>query len=337
MKRFSATELVVHTGTAAVLVGGAALFAHFNPNLGAGFVAGAAAIGVTYVVARMWRFIRRARSSGRPSAEIARELATIPHVARLSAEERRRFDEQVTYFLMEHQITGVGYEVDDAIRARVATSAVLLSFALRGYEWDRMREILIYPDTFDEESFRPSEDSDLQGLFQEQGSILFSAADLLEGFSEEDGHNVGIHEFAHLMDFDGGGVYGVPTHLASEATATWNTLVTRQLNEVGHNRRLRQLLDEYAHTDEGEFFASCCEVFFELPDVLQEIAPELYEMLAAMLRQDPLARLPDDERTTFEAYIAAVALEDDGATPLDPPGRARSVRVPAPSLGGFPF
>ena len=44
-----------------------------------------------------------------------------------------------------------------------------------------------------------------------QGPILFSARSLKQGFrGEHDGHNVGYHEFAHVLDFDQGRADGVP-------------------------------------------------------------------------------------------------------------------------------
>ena len=51
------------------------------------------------------------------------------------------------------------------------------------------------------------------------------------------------------------------------------------------------LIDEYAAEEPAEFFAVLSEAFFETPDALRTSYPEVYGLLAAFYRQDPLVRM----------------------------------------------
>ena len=66
-----------------------------------------------------------------------------------------------------------------------------------------LRDIVIYERSFDEEY---GDGGNILGMVHGQGPILFSARSLKQGFrGEHDGHNVGYHEFAHVLDFDQAG------------------------------------------------------------------------------------------------------------------------------------
>jgi hypothetical protein len=52
------------------------------------------------------------------------------------------------------------------------------------------------------------------------------------------------------------------------------------------------IIDPYAAEAPGEFFAVMSEAFFELPDVVQDEYPAVYEQFRSFYRQDPVARLP---------------------------------------------
>ena len=50
------------------------------------------------------------------------------------------------------------------------------------------------------------------------------------------------------------------------------------------------VIDPYALTDPGEFFAVVSEYFFVYPNHLDAAFPALYQQLAAFYRQDPRVR-----------------------------------------------
>ena len=95
-----------------------------------------------------------------------------------------------------------------------------------------------------------------------------------------DGHNVGFHEFAHVLDFDDGEVDGIPVNLNWQAIRPWVDQMSRHMNRTRSTRRRKRALRQYAYTNEAEFFACATEMFFECPQKLKGRAPELFEILA---------------------------------------------------------
>ena len=56
-------------------------------------------------------------------------------------------------------------------------------------------------------------------------------------------------------------------------------------------------IDPYATESPGEFFAVVSETFFEIPDIVKAVYPQVYEQLAQFYRQDPASReLPREWR-----------------------------------------
>jgi Mlc titration factor MtfA (ptsG expression regulator) len=111
--------------------------------------------------------------------------------------------------------------------------------------------------------------------------------------NELDGHNVVLHEFAHKLDLGEGRVDGVP-HLEDDSQyERWAEVMSAEYErlvedtEKGH----ATLLDDYAATNAGEFFAVATECFFEKARQMRDRHPELYDVLKSYYRQDTAARM----------------------------------------------
>jgi hypothetical protein len=65
----------------------------------------------------------------------------------LPDEIRRRFETDVTFFLAEKRITGIGTDASEELKLLVAASAVTLSAGWPDYEWDQLAEVLLYAST----------------------------------------------------------------------------------------------------------------------------------------------------------------------------------------------
>ncbi|MCP4374690.1 MAG: zinc-dependent peptidase, partial [bacterium] len=125
---------------------------------------------------------------------------------RLTEDEKKRFCQMAQIFLAENPITPIKCEIDLTVRLLVAASAVIPVFSLPNFEYNMLGEVLIYPNTFDatvqQDARGPLMASGMvgtQGTFG--GLMVLSKRDLLRGFEiHGDKHNVGIHEFAHLLD-----------------------------------------------------------------------------------------------------------------------------------------
>ena len=177
-------------------------------------------------------------------------------------------------FLGEKQVTGIELQLDATTRVLAAASAIIPIFGFPDWEWDQISEVLIYPSRFDGEfSFGDSRGHDILGMVGTGGLnrlMILSKPDLISGFRNAgDKRNVGVHEFAHLVDKSDGVVDGTPqVGLDRRAIGPWVDLVRRKMAEIeaGHSD-----VNRYALTNEAEFFAIVSEYFFERPGIMQRI------------------------------------------------------------------
>jgi Mlc titration factor MtfA (ptsG expression regulator) len=234
--------------------------------------------------------VRRIRTIQTPFPE-QWERALSSHVEffrSLDDEGKERFRNLVKVFLDEITITGIRTEVDELTRTLVAASAVIPIFGFDDWEYSRLGEVLIYPNAFGGD-YQTDEGTDrntlgMIGVNHLSGVMILSKPDLINGFANPaDKRNVGIHEFAHLVDKADGFVDGIPAGIPATTVRPWIGWVARELSQKddgsGH-------IDGYAYTNEAEYFAVLSEYFFEAPETLQRKSPEMYAMLQAMYRQD---------------------------------------------------
>ncbi|MCB9710244.1 MAG: zinc-dependent peptidase [Nitrospirales bacterium] len=218
----------------------------------------------------------------------------VPFYQTLNPAEQQRFREEVHIFLQEKRITGIRTTIDDTVKLLVAASAIIPIFGFPGWEWDQIREILIYPHSFnDHYQTEHRADASILGMVGSGAMtrmMILSKPELLQGFRQpQDRHNVGIHEFTHLLDKSDGVVDGIPeVALPARAIKPWLELVRREMENIrqGHSD-----INPYGLTNEAEFFAVAAEYFFEHPEKMHQHHPCLYDMLRKIFRQDPQSRL----------------------------------------------
>lgn len=216
----------------------------------------------------------------------------------LGEERKQRFRQLVAIFLDEVRITGIRTDVDETTRVLVAASAIIPIFNFDHWEYSRLGEVLIYPGSFDK-----NYQTDLEGQCDGQcntlgmvgdgplsGAMILSKPALIAGFDiANDKQNVGIHEFAHLVDKADGYFDGIPPGVPADLAQEWIQWVAKELADPP--KSLSHIKD-YAYTNEVEYFAVLMEYFFEAPEILQRKNPQLYEMLEKIIRQDTASLLP---------------------------------------------
>ena len=242
---------------------------------------------LVYWLARR-RCLRRMDVMKRPFVP-AWEAMLHTHVAYYNAlddSDRERFRQLVKVFLDEVRITGIRTEADDLCRVLVAASAIIPIFGFTDWEYAGLGEVLIYPSAFGR-NYRTDGEADTLGMVgvgHLSGVMILSKPALIGGFANpQDKRNVGIHEFAHLVDKADGAVDGIPAGIPPEVVHPWIEWVGRELNQPP---RGRSHVRKYAYTNEAEYFAVLTEYFFEAPRVLQRKNPQMYQMLQGMFRQD---------------------------------------------------
>ncbi len=208
-------------------------------------------------------------------------------------EEKGRFEKMLQLFLSEKRITGIDVVVDDVTKILVGASAIIPIFGFRDWEYQNLGEVLVFPGSIkrykDEKSEAVSEVLGRVNPFQNAHYVTLSKPALERGFNDmADRKNVGIHEFAHMLDQADGEIDGTPAaYLPEELIQPWQELMYRNIQKI---KAGDSDINSYGATSEAEFFAVVTEYFFEKPDMLAEKHPELYTLLTKIFHQKNIKR-----------------------------------------------
>jgi Mlc titration factor MtfA (ptsG expression regulator) len=220
----------------------------------------------------------------------------LPFLGHLTADERQQLRALTEEFLDTKEFHGAhDLQVDNEIRLNVALQACLLILHLGLESYDDWIGIIIYPGDFviprqvmDEAGVVHEYDDAVLGEAWQGGPVLLSW--FAEG-EEPDGINVVLHEFAHKLDMRSGSADGMPALPTAAARRAWHSAFEPAY--IDFCRRVdsgeEPLLDPYAAGAPAEFFAVMSESFFEVPDLLREEYPGVYDQLRQYFRQDPAA------------------------------------------------
>ena len=209
----------------------------------------------------------------------------------LSDSNKTRFEKLVYEFLHYMRIEGVGTEITDLDRVLIASAAVVPIFGFPEWKYKNLTNIILYPDTFDDEFQFEGENRNVLGMVGSgymNGQMLLSRAALLKGFSKAAGKgNTAIHEFVHLLDMADGATDGVPENfMAHEYTIPWLKMMHQEMRRITAGK---SDINPYALTSEAEFLAVASEYFFEKPQELKHKHPEIYNALSYVFSQNPVA------------------------------------------------
>ena len=220
----------------------------------------------------------------------------------LDEHERERLAELAEHIVSTKRWEAAnGFALTDDVVVTIAMEAAVLILGLDVSYYGKVTTIIVHPTTF---SIPGPHATEILGMVDEGPRPLLGEAHhdrgpMLLAWDQvrsaarhrRRGRNVVWHEFAHKVDMLDGVVDGTPPMQDRAALDRWVEVCTAELEllrsgEGGH------LIDYYATTDPGEFFAVTTEVFFDLPVELRTEKPQLYDVLANFYRQDPASREP---------------------------------------------
>ncbi len=207
----------------------------------------------------------------------------------LQASEKARFEENVQQFLHEVRITGVGTEVNDIDKLLVAASGVIPLFGFPNWQYRKLNEVILYEGSFNQEyNTQQGEDRNILGMVGGSGmtgTMILSKPALHKGFANsQSSHNVGIHEFVHLLDRADGGTDGIPEMMLEQPfLIPWLKLMHQEIRAIQDGA---SDINPYGSTNEAEFLSVVSEYFFQQPQLLEKRHPELFEMLEKIFKQD---------------------------------------------------
>lgn len=220
-------------------------------------------------------------------------------------EDKQRFEKMLQLFLSEKRITGIDVEIDDTTKILVASSAIIPIFGFRDWEYPNLGEVLVFPGSIkkyqDKDSEAVAEILGRVNPFQNDHYVTLSKPALERGFNDmADRKNVGIHEFAHMLDQADGAIDGTPAaYLPDDLIQPWQELMYRKIKKI---KAGDSDINSYGATSEAEFFAVVTEYFFERPGQLAEKHPTLYRLLTKVFVQNPKGRFRLNFRELLNPY-----------------------------------
>lgn len=240
---------------------------------------------------RAWR---RRRWMTRPLPPTWRAILEehVPFYRWIPEARRPRFEGMLQAFAHEkHFIPAAGMEIDDTVRIVISASAVRLVLHRDLSYYDRLTEIVVYPHDYRHQD----DDRRIFGEAHEWGTVVLSWPAVIHGVSNpDDGHTTAAHEFAHVLDRDGGAFDGTPSLDHLSAYAPWAAVMSDHFDRLQkRGPKVRKVLRPYGATNEAEFFAVATESYFEKPRQMQDETPELYAEMQRFYGGDPAVTKPD--------------------------------------------
>ncbi|MBN8737852.1 MAG: zinc-dependent peptidase [Xanthomonadales bacterium] len=227
-------------------------------------------------------------------------LAACPLARRLSADDRQQLRALAARFLQRKRFYANGLELDALQRLLIAMQACIpilhVGFrALRGWTG-----VIVYPGEFkarhqhhDASTGVITEgDRVLSGEAWHIGPLVLSWAAVQQDLAQPwDGYNVVAHEIAHKLDMLDGPPDGVPPLPRGMSRRRWIEVFQRAYDRLAHDvhRGHATLIDEYAATDAGEYFAVVSELHFSDPAQLDRAEPDVAGLLRAYYGPSPAA------------------------------------------------
>ena len=227
-------------------------------------------------------------------------LARFPFLSWRSEADQARLRELATLFLDAKEFHGVqGLAVDDLMAVCIAAQACLPALNL-GLGWyDGFVGIVVHADVVvaqremvDDDGVVHHFEEELSGEAMHGGPVMLSWRDVEgAGESADEGYNVVIHEFVHVMDMRDGLADGVPALPDRAAHNEWVAVMGQEYDNFCERVDADEhtLLDPYAAEAPEEFFAVASEAFFVAPHDFQAEHPALYTLLSGFFQQDPAA------------------------------------------------
>lgn len=204
----------------------------------------------------------------------------IPFYRFLNPGDKRVFEDRIALFLAEVVITEVGKKVPEKSTCFfVACSAVIAFWGLPYWNYGDLTEVLVFPNDFSADN-EADPAMNFQGKVHHGGimdsTMILSLTSLKRGFEiSRDGKNVGVHEFAHLLDKSDRSIDGMPFILGDEERKVWADMIEHYLKK----KNLREIIGYQASSRPAEFFAALFELYRENPHRMRKRFPELFKLL----------------------------------------------------------
>ncbi len=205
----------------------------------------------------------------------------------LTQKEKLWFCLNVKKFIDNVPIVSNDCEIDDMCALLVASAAVIPQLLTKdAWHYPKLKRVLI--------SEHPLYEKDgglCYGYVKRESDGLelgLSKRPLIQGFEwPRHSANVAIHEFLHLVDMSGGALDGSHPLFGDKTRERWRSVMSWEMHFIKHGK---SFIDQYAATDEGEFFAVAGEHYFTDPILLKTEHEKVYNFLEEVFKMQMFRR-----------------------------------------------
>jgi hypothetical protein len=224
----------------------------------------------------------------------------VPLYNRLPTGDKAELQRHILIFIAEKRFEGCGgLEITDEIKVIIAAQACMLLLHRKTDYYPHLSSILVYPHAFiahRAQYLAPGVVAEgpqvLLGQSHHRGSVVLSWDDVKHASADiRDGHNLIFHEFAHQIDTSSGKGDSSSVLKNTSSYIAWARVLQKDYERLRREAEQNRptFLDKYGATDPAEFFAVATEFFFEKPNQLKQIHPDLYNELKRFYQQDPVS------------------------------------------------
>ena len=249
---------------------------------------------------RRRRLSRQADEMMPDAAEFAALCKASRCLAGLNHDEHQRLRRLTALILAGKEFHGAGgFQPGWEHCMPVAAHAALPVLEIGLDAYNQFRTFILYEDEF-ESDFEEIDEAgvvhrgrDLRaGEAWQRGPVVLSLADVYQS-GHGDGYHVVVHELAHQIDHLNGDADGYPPLPRQIAHRDWVDTFSAAYHrlELQISAGEAPAIDPYAAESPAEFFAVASEYFFDCPEQLADVEPDIYRLLVALYRQDPLSRM----------------------------------------------
>ncbi len=203
---------------------------------------------------------------------------------KLPEKSRRIFIHKLARFMSSKEFIARKMSVvTDEMKVLISASAAQLTFGFRGITFPYFYKIFVFPESFYNHTNKAYHKGEVNPRLK---AIALSWKDFVEGYLEEDGRNLGLHEMAHALRLENRIINQEHGFLEEWLLKEWETHARVTMKEIVEGQET--FFRKYGGVNNEEFFAVAVENFFERPLEFLEKHPKTYRTLCQLLRQDPV-------------------------------------------------
>lgn len=207
-----------------------------------------------------------------------------PFYQKLSSKHKIYFEHRIYKFLKKYPFYGrEGFIIDDEVKILIAATGVMVTFGMRNYLFRHLSQIIVYPDVYFSNINKDYHKGEYNPGLK---TIVFSWKHFKEGhYVTNDNLNLGIHEFSHILHYQG-------LQKSNTCARIFSNNYETLMKQVKHPPNLKRLIESeyfrvYAYTNEFEFVSVILEHFFESPHQFKQEFPELFLLTQKMIGFSP--------------------------------------------------